>query len=165
MRRGHKHAKIFDHYGTGHGLFLRDEIREALAYRVLSPVERLVLMEWLRTYGKASAGDTVDLSDTGVLFCFSQVREDIGERSFQRARQRLIRAGWFQGAPHLKPLRPGAPNRYLPSTDWRAYKPTAAEAEALRKRDAIKAASLRRARRRRVDFCVQNLKPAAGAAK
>ena len=161
-RRHPKRGKQLDHYGTGQGLFLRDEIPVALGYRVLSAVEKLVLMEWLRTYGKASHGDTVDLGDTGVLFTFSQVREDVAESSFKRARRRLIQIGWFQSAPHLKPLRPGAPNRYLPSTDWRAYEPTAAESAALRKRTAVKAASLKRARCRRADFCVQNLKAAPG---
>lgn len=150
--------KAFDTYGAGQGVYLTNELKESDAYRVLTPSGKLVLQEMIRAYYQASNYDKADISHTGFIFTYSQCLEDVDETTFRKARKTLCAKGFFRKAPHLKELRPGAPDRYLPSTEWRAYVPSARECQARQRREQRKKASIARAKRRRADFCAQELK-------
>ena len=127
------------------------ELKESDAYRVLTPTERLVLLDMLRLYNKASAGDK-EYPDGGFNYVWQVCLENVSENYFYSARTRLCDLGFFDHPPEIQEMRPAAPTRFLPSREWSKYEATASEAKTLAKRNSEKKDRIRKKKRRRTDF-------------
>lgn len=138
-------------YGQGAFTLLYDELRSKLAYQDLSPTHRLVLLDMLRVYGRASNGDTVGVS-SGFIYTYSHCQEVVSRNEFYRAIRRILEVGFFDAPPEKQELRAAAPRRFLPSNRWQKYEPAREQASKLRKRKAKKETRLARDRKRRTDF-------------
>ena len=151
MKPGKRH-KILGTYGTGAGTFVRNALRDSVAYQSLSHAERCVLLDMLRVYGVASLGDTVSLAGVGFHYTFSDCREPINESTFTTARRRICEHGFFRDEIALKSIAAGACSIFVPSRDWVKFVPTGTVARRLESRRKRKAATLRRGRERKTAF-------------
>ena len=139
-------------FGRGRGVYITDELRASLAYKTLTPQERLVLLDMIRVFNKASSGDRHPIADTGIVFTLSMTIEEVDEKSFSVARRRICQRGFFSRVPELESARPGAPHIYMPDTRWRTYTPTPDEQERIQRKAARKAEALSRGSRRKREF-------------
>ena len=148
--------------GSRHFFFVYDELVSSPAYRVMSHAERTVWREMYRTFSVASGGNKHRIDDTGFQFTYGHCREEVSERAFYAARRRILALGFFRRAPHLEDMRSGSPNAYLPSYEWRNYEGTPEEQAKLKESELQKSKILKRARRRRANFCSELAKKRTG---
>lgn len=111
------------YYGTGRFTPVYDDLVQSEAYRCLTKATRLILIDMMRTYWRASSFGRMNLSG-GFTYSYATCREEISEKRFYEARQRLVDAGFFEFDPMIQPSDPQASKRYLPSSAWTKYKPT-----------------------------------------
>ena len=119
-RHDSKHAPSKLFFGAGKFLAVSSELRASLAYQSLSHASRLVLLDMLWAYGRASQGDTLRL-DRGFRFTYGMCAEPIARGTFYRAIRELKAHGFFAEPLQLQPLVPGGPSVYVPSSDWRKF--------------------------------------------
>ena len=138
-------------YGRGRFLMLSDELQQSAAYRVLSPIQKLVLLDMLRLYGRLSRFDREPLPD-GFSYTFKNCLEGINETSFYDARKRLVDVGFMVRRDDLKRLTPGAPDVFSASSGWMKYQPSDAESARLASSEQRKQNSLARGQARKRRF-------------
>ncbi len=135
-------------YGTGGFLMVSDALQGSTAYRVLTPIQKLVLFDMMRLYMRLSGFDKEPLPD-GFSFAFTNCRELIDETSFYDARKRLVEIGFLERRDDMKRLTPGAPDVFSASSKWMHYQPSTAEAARLRTMEQRKQRSLERGQARK----------------
>lgn len=123
-----------------------DTIRGKDAYRTLLPAQKLILIDMMRVYYRASRWDTENITDTGFTFTYKQCSEDLSAHAFYDALRAIVARGWFIEAVQLQELRAGAPKKYLPSRNWENYQGTPEERARLRQKQNRKAKRLQRDR-------------------
>lgn len=138
-------------FGQGRNTPVYDELCESPAYRVLTPSERIVLVDFLRTYSRASSWDSEPVPD-GFNFSFAHCKEVVSEKWFYSAIKRILAVGFFDCPPEIQEGKPMAPRRFVPSRRWAKYKPSATEAKQLARFENGKRKRLDRHRKRRTDF-------------
>ncbi len=114
--KGYKRSKL--NYGDGTFLMVSDAVRSSIAYRSLTNAHRLVFLDMMGAYMKASKGDTRSIDDSGFTYTFEQCRERIARATFYRATREIVKAGFFTTRPDLQPMRGGEATIYGPSCDW-----------------------------------------------
>ena len=124
-----KRARLNTYGRAAHGVFINGELRESVAYKVLTPAARLVLIDWLGKYMQLSRGDTSRIEN--MSFTFSDLKENISYRTFATARAEILRRGFFREDPDQQTGIPGSRRLYAPSTKWRAYQPCPEEQKRL----------------------------------
>ena len=150
-RRGAKRQPLGFFGSVGSFTQLYNELKESQAYRVLTPTERLILIDMIRVYGKASAGDYETLSE-GIEYTWSVCLEIVAEATFHRARKRICDIGFFESPLDIQSLRPGAPTRFMPSRKWAKCVATQSDANRLAKHNKAKKKRIREKQRRRSRF-------------
>lgn len=135
-------------YGTGGFLMVSDALQESTAYRVLTPVQKLVLFDAMRLYMRLSRFDREPLPD-GFSFAFTNCRELVDETTFYAARKRLVDIGFLERRDELKRLTPGAPDVFSASSKWMHYQPSVAESARLRTMEQRKQRSVERGQARK----------------
>lgn len=138
-------------FGQGRNTPVYDELRESEAYRVLGHIARLVLIDMLRVYCRASAWDT-RLVDGGFAYTLTMCDEPVSKNQFYDAVRRIQEVGFFEDRPDLREKRALAPRQFMPSRRWTKYKPTDAESAKLRRLDAHKTRTRNRDRMRRAKY-------------
>lgn len=128
-------------FGSGGFLRLYWNVLDSVAYRVLTPSQRLVLIDMLREYFGASSFDTDRIPD-GFTYTYGQCTVDITDKTFYSAIRRIRKVGFFDRPIEIQEHRPAAPNRYVPSAAWEKYRPSDIERQKLneftvRKKKAI----------------------------
>ena len=141
----------FGTYGTGKTTPIFDELRRSEAYRILSQTQRLILLDMLRVYCRASCWDTERVPE-GFRFTYEQCEERISETGFYQVMRRLLKVGFLSAPPEIQEGRPAAPRRYLPCEDWRSYEPTADERRRLRGFENARKARLKKKKHRRANY-------------
>ena len=120
------------------------------AYRVLRPKQKLVLLDMIRVYRKASSGDKV-YPKGGFQYVWEVCEEDVSESAFYRIRQRLVAVGFFSCPAEIQSMRAGAATRFLPSRDWTNFMAKGIEAKKLAERNRSKKKRLSAKQRRLTD--------------
>ena len=151
VKPGKRH-KTRDTFGCGRGVYLTDEMRQSAAYRILSPTEKLVLMDFIRKYYRASSGDKTDIRSAGFAFTYQDTLELIDSKTFYRARARICAAGFFKRDDSLKQLKAGAVDVFIPSDGWRTFTPDKEAARRIESQQARKAAYIKRGKERTRDY-------------
>lgn len=142
--------KGLETFGKGYPTPLLKEVLDSVAYKVLAPMEKLILADMFRGYYRLTNWDRLRLPD-GMIFTWTQCQEIVSERAFQCAVRRICHNGFFCAPPEIQEHRPCAPRRYRASTKWRNYQPTDREAKRLARYLEAKTArtKVKRDRRRR----------------
>jgi len=144
-------SRVYD-YGSGPGYYVYNELRDSEAYRVLTPAQKLIFLDMYSCFMRACNFNKSSITSSGFQYPSAMCREDVDESTFTCARTRICKVGFFRRAPHLESGRPAAPNCYLPSTNWREYKPTEIEQRRLQRRVNRRKKRHSRARERRTKF-------------
>jgi len=132
-------------YGrANHCVLINNELREADAYKALTPSARLVLIDWVARYNSKSKCDTISIKGAGFSYAFSDCLESVNESTFKAARQAILAKGFFECPEGMQTLKPGSRRIYTPSTKWRTYAPTPAEAKAIATANTSKKKALQR---------------------
>ena len=126
-----KRSRLATYGRAAHGVFINAELRESVAYKVLTPAARLVLIDWIGKYMQRSKGDYENLRGTGISYSFADCKENVSHKTFKTARAEIVKRGFFEQPADLQPLTPGRRRLYAPSTAWRAYQPTPGEQKRL----------------------------------
>ena len=135
------------------GFYMNADLIESAAWSVLSGAERAVLVEMLICYGRLSGGDMRDLPDGGMTFTHGMLHTPMDQKTFLRAKRRLVETGFFAEAPReVCDLRTGAPTRYTQSIAWKTYSLSEPERAKSAKVQERKEVGLQRATERRADF-------------
>ena len=142
--------RVEHYYGDGYGVFVRDELRDSDAYLVLSFSARVVLIDMLRVYIKASQNEKINIRDVGFEYTFAMCRERISINSFGNSRKEVCRVGFFEMDSNLTLF--SYTNRYAPSIRWKSYKATDEEACVLKKHQDNKCKRLLKDKKRLIDF-------------
>lgn len=148
--KGHKPRGTF---GTGHSTPIYEELQESPAYQVLTSAQRCVLVDMLRQYSRASSWDTTAIPD-GFQYTFGHCREPVSEVTFLNAVNRFREVGFFRVPPDIQEFRPAAPRRFVPSSDWRTFKPPKSQQAKMFAQSEKKKSRLENKRKRRTDFRV-----------
>lgn len=151
VKPGKRH-KTRDTFGHGRGVYLTDEIRQSAAYRVLSPTEKLVLMDFIRKYYRASSGDKTDIRGAGFAYTFQDTLETVDAKTFYRARGRICAVGFFIRDDSLKRLQAGAVDVFIPSEGWRTFTPDTEAARRMESQAARKVDYIERGKERKRQF-------------
>lgn len=151
MKPGKRHNSR-DTFGSGRGAYLTDEMRQSAAYRILSPTEKLVLMDFIRKHYRISSGDKTDIRSAGFAFTIADTLEAVDSKTFYRARTRICAAGFFTRDDSLKQIKPGAVDVFIPSGDWRTFSPDTGTAARMESKAARKAEYIERGKMRKRQF-------------
>lgn len=139
-------------FGSGSFIVLYEDMLSALAFRVLSPTEKLVLVDMLRIYRKASKGDTGVVLG-GFNYTWSHCKTDVSERAFYKSRRRIVELGFFKVLGEDQAGRLGESHRFSTSELWKKdERVTAEQRRKLMKSDEAKKAKLKRGRDRKTDY-------------
>ena len=156
----HKSKPIYPAHAIGPaGTYFRDSFLKSVAYRVLTPMERLVMRDMFRCFSICTRGNKVGIDQHGFEYTFGHCLEPCTDRSFYSAVRRICSVGFFNRAPELEAMRSGSPNKYLPSARWTVYEATESEAEKLRSNDLEKNRRIAKARGRRSAFLANISRP------
>ena len=147
-----KRRDIRGTFGNGRGVYLSDEMRSSAAYRALSPSEKLILADFIRKHYRVSSGDKNDICKTGFAFTMLDTLEAVDSKTFYRARARICAAGFFSRDDSLKQMKAGAVDVFIPSSDWRTFKPDTEAARRIESQQARKAAYIERGAERKRRF-------------
>lgn len=129
-------------------IMVSDDYRDYIAYRVLKPMTKLILFDYLRCVRNKHASVAPDHADKHrFTYSYSECREDVSENTFHRAMRELKRTGWVDVLPETQNFGIGQPVFYTVSDKWRTYKPTEEERQTLNGYDGAK--------RRRLDANLQ----------
>lgn len=124
-------VKRYEMYGAGKFLRIYDEVRESIAYLVLPPAAREVLLDWIGVYNVASSYNrSAAFWQTGIKYTWSMCRVPISKRSFHRALVELKQKGWIVDRDDMIAIRGDA--CILPSHKWQDYQPTLREQKRVR---------------------------------
>jgi len=121
------------------------------AYRVLTPKQKLILIDMIRIYRKVSLGDKNYPKD-GFEYVWEVCEEDVSESAFYLMRQRLVDLGFFDYPPEIQRMRAGTARRFLPSREWAGYKATPSESKVLAGRNKAKKTRIEDKQRRLAEF-------------
>lgn len=152
MAKPGKRHKVLGFHGTGKGVYLTNEMRESIAYLTLTSTEKLVLVDFVRMFRRASSGDTRDIRDIGFTFTMAHMLELIDHKTFYRAREKICQLGFFKRADSLKQIKACAPDVFIPSTDWKKFKPDPATEQSIRKKKEQQKTYLKRNEERKRKF-------------
>lgn len=119
-----------------------EDIRKTAAYRTLTPNQKVILLDMMRQYHRASAFDTESIDKTGFQYTYGHCMEVVSDTAFYDAIKAILRRGWFECPPIMQEPRPAAPRRYIPSQKWRQYEPTELEGKSLVEKEEGKRAKL-----------------------
>lgn len=148
-----KKNKLPDTYGKGFWLQLFDDVHLSTAYKALTPLQRLILIDMIRTWARAcNYAGAASVSETGIMYTYASCAEVCDEGVFYTALKAIEQKGWFCKDYSRDNPRPGKPHRHFPSTDWRNYKPTSEEGGTLRGRKLRKETTLAKGKKRLVDY-------------
>ncbi len=139
-------------FGTG-GQFtlIYREMRDSDAYRVLTPKQKLILNDMIRTYRKDSFGDK-NYHKEGFEYVWEVCEEDVSESAFYRMRQRLVDLGFFDYPLEIQRMRAGVARLFRPSREWAGYKATPSESKVLAVRNKAKKTRIQDKQRRLAKF-------------
>lgn len=139
-------------FGDGPGVYVTNELRNSTAYKLLTPNEKLVLIDMIRRYYLKSGGDKTSLKGTGFTYIFADCMEGVDSKTFHCARRRLCEVGFFARTDNLKLIMPASPDVFEESIQWKSYVPSEMESTKLSRREGRKTALIERNKARRRGF-------------
>lgn len=106
---------------------LRDDLRTSPAYLCLSPVEQVVLIDFIDHYNQATNFDR-DPSKVNkpILYTFGMCAVTISKNTFYRAME-VIQQHGFINVHATTDTKRGMATRWISSIRWRVWKPDAAQ--------------------------------------
>jgi len=146
-RRGYPLGNIGS---SKHSVPLHEDLLDSPAWKALTPLQGMVLIDWYRYYVWLTKWDREPLPE-GMTYTWSQCRVQISENAFRDAVKRIVVIGFFDRAPRLESSRPGSPQKYVPSKRWQSWSDDVEAAKAKRAMGS-KDNRIARQRERRTQF-------------
>lgn len=140
-------------FGEGAFVMVCEELKKSVAYKVLTSTQRLILLDMIRVYAKAS-GSGKHRIDGGFPYTFSICTENVCETSFQKGVREILKRGFFDAPATLQDDRPASAKRYVQSRKWEDYKPAKEELQKLNRYDLRKSKRIIEKRKRVTNFRV-----------
>lgn len=97
------------------------EMLESDAWKALTPLQCLVLIDWYQNYVRLSRWDYEPLAE-GMSYTWAHCKVDMSENAFQTAVKRILEIGFFVRAVQFEAGRPGSPRKFLPSKKWQEHR-------------------------------------------
>ena len=138
-------------YGGSPFTLLSDEVKKSVAYRTLTPVARLVVIDMIGKYHLASKGDKVPIMSVGFEYVFERCTEPVSYNGFYLAITAICEHGFFETPPELQSLTVAQPAVYVPSRKWKTWHEPLAIAK-LARREQKKRGRVHRDKQRRTRY-------------
>ncbi len=154
MKRNFKRSIVDGFFQPAQGegsLRIPASVRESQGWCALKPLARVILLEMLDVYFRASGWEkrAGPIARDGFYFAWSQCRESISENAFLAARKEILRVGFFT-SPIERTL--GGAMLFMPSATWRKYRFTESERKRIEAARISKASQVAQHRDRRRKF-------------